>query len=61
MNVVSAVFLLVVIGAALQPILARYQSRCGICDSLIVEDEEIVEVDGEWVHADCAEAEGVDQ
>lgn len=41
--------------SALQPVLARHKSRCGICDSLIWPEEEIVEVDGGWCHADCAE------
>jgi hypothetical protein len=52
--IISVAFLLLVVGAALQPILARHKSRCTLCDHLI-EDEEIVEVDGEWVHADCAD------
>lgn len=43
----------------LVPIVAAYSSRCSICDERIVEDvDEIVCVDGEWVHADCAENEG---
>lgn len=49
---------IIVLFVALQPVLARHKSRCGICDSLIWPDEEIVEVDGEWVHADCADEEG---
>lgn len=40
--------------ALMQPILAQYQSVCGHCGHLIVTDEEIVEIDGEWCHADCA-------
>jgi hypothetical protein len=35
-------------------VLARHVSRCGLCDSRIVPDEQITERDGEWVHADCA-------
>lgn len=31
-------------------------NRCGLCDESIDEDEDIVLVDGELVHRDCAEA-----
>jgi hypothetical protein len=41
----------------MQPILAQYQTQCSGCGHLIVPDEEIVEVEGDWVHADCAEDE----
>lgn len=34
---------------------ATYRSRCGICDEMIEEGDEIIEVDGEWIHAKCAD------
>lgn len=43
----------------LAAIVARFGGRCGICDAPIVPHEDaIVEVDGEWVHVECAEREG---
>jgi hypothetical protein len=39
----------------MKPIPASYESECPLCMDRIVEGEEIVTVDGEWVHADCAE------
>jgi hypothetical protein len=37
-------------------VIARYYSRCGICDTPILIDDPIVEVDGVWCHDDCAES-----
>jgi hypothetical protein len=34
---------------------ADYESRCGVCDEMIYEGDEIARTDGEWCHADCAE------
>jgi hypothetical protein len=48
----------VVVWAVLRPIAATYVSRCPICDESIDEGDEIVSVDGDWVHAFCAEDEG---
>jgi hypothetical protein len=36
-------------------VLAKYKSPCGLCESLIWPDDEIVEVEGDWCHLDCAE------
>ncbi len=37
-------------------VLARHDSRCGVCDQEIVEDQDTITlVDDEWVHEDCAE------
>jgi hypothetical protein len=36
---------------------ASYESRCGICDETIFAGDQIVVVDDEWCHADCAEEE----
>lgn len=45
----------------LEPTIARYDSRCAVCERLIHEgDDEIVFLpdDEEWVHVDCALDEG---
>lgn len=43
----------------MKPVIAAYDGRCTLCDGRITSDvDEIVNVDGEWVHADCAENEG---
>ena len=35
-----------------------YDGRCGLCDGAILADiDELVLVDGEWVHIECAEVE----
>lgn len=39
----------------MEPMTARRRSRCGACDELIEEGDEIVCVDDEWIHADCAD------
>jgi hypothetical protein len=44
----------------MEPIWAEFDGRCGICDQRIVEGQRLVKVDGEWVHAECAEREGED-
>lgn len=44
--------------SALTIIPAAYESRCGGCDNTIRVDDDIVNVDGEWVHANCAEEMG---
>jgi hypothetical protein len=38
--------------------IANFDSRCTLCDGRIHEGDDIVNVDGEWVHAACAEEEG---
>lgn len=44
---------------ALPAIPARFNGRCGLCETHILAGEEmIVKVDGDWVHATCADAEG---
>lgn len=42
----------------MRAIRASFESRCGYCHGRIYEDEPIVNVDDEWVHAQCAENEG---
>jgi hypothetical protein len=42
----------------MKPWEATHSGRCGLCDLCINEGEEIVGVDDEWVHADCAEEDG---
>ena len=37
---------------------ARFASTCEICAERIEEDEEIVCLEDEWVHRECAEDEG---
>lgn len=32
---------------------AEYESRCPACDETIMVGDEIVSVDGEWVHLEC--------
>lgn len=45
----------------LKIIIAAYPGRCGLCGDDITENvDEIVSVDGEWCHADCARDEGED-
>ena len=34
-------------------ITARFPSRCGLCDELIYEGDEIEQIDDEWCHSDC--------
>ena len=41
----------------MKPIRASYETRCGLCGAQIDIDEEIVKVDDEWCHAECAEGE----
>lgn len=38
--------------------LADFDSQCGLCDERIREGDEIENVEGEWVHAQCARDEG---
>lgn len=33
--------------------IARFESRCGICDQPIRDGDEIVCVEDEWCHAEC--------
>jgi hypothetical protein len=41
--------------------LALYDGWCGLCHNDIEADvDHIICVDGEWVHAECAEDEGVE-
>ncbi len=42
----------------MKPIPAAYEGRCALCDDRIHDGDEIVRVDDEWVHAQCAEDEG---
>lgn len=42
----------------LKAIPATYESTCSLCDGRIYEEDEIVCLDDEWVHAICAEDEG---
>lgn len=42
----------------MKPIPATYESTCELCGNRIHEEDEIVRVDDEWVHAQCAEDEG---
>lgn len=44
--------------APARPILAAHSSRCLICEGTVEEGDKIVQVDGEYVHATCAEEEG---
>lgn len=37
---------------------ARYGSRCGICDKSILEGDECCYVDDEPAHAECAREQG---
>lgn len=37
------------------PIAAAFTTRCGACDELILEGDPIVDEDGEWCHAECAD------
>lgn len=39
----------------MKAVLAKFKSPCGLCESLIWPDDEIVEVEGEWCHLDCAD------
>lgn len=39
------------------PILARYPGRCDECNEPIFVDDSIIEVDGDWVHEECADEE----
>ncbi len=40
--------------------IASYDGRCTLCDRRILADiDEIVRVDDEWVHVECAEDEGL--
>lgn len=41
-----------------QSIKARFDTECAVCELDIDEGEDICEVDGSWVHAECAEREG---
>ena len=41
-------------------IYASYRTRCGECQDTIEEGEPIEEMDGEWVHAACADEEDYD-
>ena len=34
---------------------ARFDGRCGLCQGSIREGDDIVEVEGEWVHESCAD------
>lgn len=45
---------------SLMAIRARRRGPCGLCEALIEVDDPIVEVEGEWCHATCAEDEGYD-
>jgi hypothetical protein len=45
---------------SLRVIEATYSSRCGLCDDVIKDGDDIVQLSGEWVHADCAEDEGAE-
>lgn len=38
----------------MDPIKAEYESKCAACGSEIHVGDEIVTLDGEWVHIDCA-------
>lgn len=42
-------------------ILARFDSRCSLCDGgrIVASRDAIVEIDGEWVHEQCAADEGL--
>lgn len=42
----------------MKPIPATYESTCDLCGRAILEEDPIVCVDDEWVHADCAEDDG---
>ena len=37
---------------------ARFAGPCGLCDKRIHEDDEIVMIEGEACHVDCAEDDG---
>jgi predicted restriction endonuclease len=39
-------------------VVAAYDSVCGLCGGRIVEGDEIVAIDDEWCHAQCAEDDG---
>ena len=43
---------------SIRPFYALYTSRCEICEQHIVPDEEVVYMDEEVVHVQCAEDEG---
>lgn len=38
---------------SLSPVLARFDSKCGICLDTIFEGDPMVKVEEEWVHEDC--------
>jgi len=33
---------------------ATYEGKCGVCQGTIEAGEEIVKIEGEWVHEECA-------
>lgn len=37
--------------------IAEFESRCGLCDGIIVEGDEIELYEDEWVHSSCVEDE----
>lgn len=46
---------------SLRVVIAAYDGRCGLCgDAITADTDEIVNIDGEWCHAQCAEDEGED-
>lgn len=45
----------------MDPIPARFPSRCLLCDRQIYEGDDIVKIeDSDWVHYECAVDEGLD-
>lgn len=44
----------------MKAIYAQYESECEYCGERIDEGDHIAKLDDEWVHAQCAEAEGVE-
>lgn len=44
---------------ALEHVIASFESRCEWCGDNIEEGDAIVCVENVWVHADCAEDEGI--
>jgi hypothetical protein len=43
----------------LHQVLAGFDGRCPWCDDPIVEGDAIVCADGDWIHRECAEDEGL--
>lgn len=37
---------------------AQHEGRCGLCEQLIHEGDDIESYEGEWCHSQCVEDEG---